>query len=218
MYYTLYINNQSNNIDWRTWLWRGYTERKIIIPEIQFYETWISKEFKTLTFLKESKNQMLQTTTKQDNLSLDREFGKFSDNFSLMSAFQVTVDFSGHKTSFNFGISSWKSPRFLPYKEDNIINGISISELCVLLSVLSTRHSGLPRAASGTRSSPLGAHLSQITDWSLFLPFLLCLFLLSSLLVCKWKTDLIKRLCISFVKIKMRNRIFYLLLFAGFPQ
>lgn len=189
---------------------------EIIIPEIQFYETWISKEFKTLRFLKESKNQMLQT--KQDNLSLDREFGEISDNFSLMSAFQVTVDFSGHKTSFNSGISSWKSPRFLPYKEDNIINGISISELCVLLSVLSTRHSGLPRAASGTRSSPLGAHLSQITDWSLFLPFLLCLFLLSSLLVCKWKTDLIKRLCISFVKIKMRNRIFYLLLFAGFPQ
>lgn len=211
MYYTLYINNQSNNIDWRTWLWRRYTERKIIIPEI-------SKEFKTLTFLKESKNQMLQTTTKQDNLSFDREFSKISDNFSLMSSFQVTVEFSGHKTSFNSGISSWKSPRFLPYKEDNIINGISISELCVLLSVLSTRHSGLPRAASGTRSSPLGAHLSQITDWSLFLPFLLCLFLLSSLLVCKWKTDLIKRLCISFVKIKMRNRIFYLLLFAGFPQ
>lgn len=211
MYYTLYINNQSNNIDWRTWLWRRYTERKIIIPEI-------SKEFKTLTFLKESKNQMLQTTTKQDNLSFDREFGKISDNFSLMSAFQVTVEFSGYKTSFNSGISSWKSPRFLPYKEDNIINGISISELCVLLSVLSTRHSGLPRAASGTRSSPLGAHLSQITDWSLFLPFLLCLFLLSSLLVCKWKTDLIKRLCISFVKIKMRNKIFYLLLFAGFPQ
>lgn len=47
---------------------------------------------------------MLQT--KQDNLSLDREFGKFSDNFSLMSAFQVTADFSGHKTSFNSGISS----------------------------------------------------------------------------------------------------------------
>lgn len=49
---------------------------------------------------------MLQTTTKQDNLSFDREFSKISDNFSLMSSFQVTVEFSGHKTSFNSGISS----------------------------------------------------------------------------------------------------------------